>query len=191
MKKLLIILLLVTGSLMAKPEKTYKTFQAVDGIMLSVFAGTVYYGYQEGYQHKTFFHRVRYGLELDGFHVVHLAEGLVYGWIRGQDAVRDWLWWNGFPEWFAAPSDNLLLVENFLKDIAWEGLELWLEPEKYSDVYGSKKKAIKNNVLDVIVSCLGCYATTDLPWIKNLLPNFAIVPIRIEDGILINMTMEI
>lgn len=166
-------------------------FEVVDAIAIAGIGGLIYTGYQLGGEYDTFFHKMRYGLDLDGFHVIHLAQGLVYGMFRTQDSVRDFLWYWGAPEWFANPSDNLVVFENFTIAVFWEWLEWKVEPLPYDEIYGSWENARLNNWMDVIVSFYGCYATTDLPWIKNLLPNFAIVPIRIEDGILINMTMEI
>ena len=150
-------------------EQTYRSFELVDAVMITGFGAMVYYGYKFGQPNQPFFHRLKQGLRIDGWHTFHLAQGIVYGMFRTQDAVRDWLWFHGFPEWFANPSDNLIVFENFMIALLWEYVEWKAEPRPYDEVYGSWENARFNNIMDVVISCFGVYALTDLPWIKNIL----------------------
>ncbi|MBC8549770.1 MAG: hypothetical protein H8D23_08965 [Candidatus Brocadiales bacterium] len=146
-----------------------QSFEVADAVMLTGTAGLIYYGWQEGEPNQPPHHRLKQGLGINGWHTFHLAQGTIYGWIRQQDSVRDWLWWHGFPEWFADPSKNLLMLENLGIALIWEGLELVFEPRPYDEVYGSWENARKDNWMDVAMSMMGCYATTELPWLHSII----------------------
>ena len=163
MKKLLIAILFLT-------YLTAGMFEIADAVVLGGTGYLVYYAMENSNPNQPFHHRLKEGLQIDGWHVFHLAQGTIYGWMRQQDSVRDWLWWHGTPEWLADPSKNILMLENLTLALTWEGLEYLIDGKNYIEIYGSKENAIKNNVMDVVMSSLGCYATTDLPWLRYLVP---------------------